>query len=92
MQRTANPCTPVRFRPPPPQDEFIFQIQRVDHDGRLHLDIETDDISAEVTRLENPGTVAISRLERRGVMQAPTGQRFFVVQVQRTRLPKGTIR
>jgi hypothetical protein len=27
------------------------QIQRVDHESRVHIDIETDDIAAEVARL-----------------------------------------
>ena len=34
-----------------PPDEPIVQIQRVDHESRVHIDIETDDIPAEVTRL-----------------------------------------
>jgi hypothetical protein len=34
-----------------PPDEPIVQIQRVDHESRVHLDIETDDIPAEVERL-----------------------------------------
>jgi predicted enzyme related to lactoylglutathione lyase len=42
-----------------PPDEPIVQIQRVDHESRVHLDIETDDIPAEVARLERLGaTVA----------------------------------
>ena len=31
-----------------PPDEPIVQIQRVDHESRVHIDIETDDIPAEV--------------------------------------------
>src|SRR5918995_5191928 len=34
-----------------PPDEPIVQIQRVGHESRVHIDIETDDIPAEVTRL-----------------------------------------
>ena len=33
-----------------PPDEPVVQIQRVDHESRVHLDIETDDIPAEVAR------------------------------------------
>ena len=33
-----------------PADEPIVQIQRVDHESRVHIDIETDDIPAEVAR------------------------------------------
>ena len=71
-----------------PPDEPIVQIQRVDHESRVHLDIETDDISAEVARLEKLGAKVVDRLERWVVMQAPTGQRFCVVRVQRPGFPK----
>jgi hypothetical protein len=71
-----------------PPDEPIVQIQRVSHESRVHIDIETDDIPAEVARLERLGAVAIDRLERWVVMQAPTGQRFCVVRVQRPGFPK----
>ena len=35
--------------------EVSVQIQRVEHESRVHLDIETDDIPAEVARLEKLG-------------------------------------
>jgi Glyoxalase-like domain len=38
-----------------PPDEPIVQIQRVDHESRVHIDIESDDIPAEVARLEKLG-------------------------------------
>jgi hypothetical protein len=44
-----------------PPDEPIVEIQRVDHESRVHRDTETDDIPAEV-----------GRLERWVVTQAPT--------------------
>jgi hypothetical protein len=71
-----------------PPDEPIVQIQRVDHESRVHIDIETDDIAAEVARLEKLGAKVADRLERWVVMQAPTGQRFCVVRVQRPGFPK----
>jgi predicted enzyme related to lactoylglutathione lyase len=71
-----------------PPDEPVVQIQRVDHESRVHLDIETDDIPAEVARLEKLGAHVVDRLERWVVMQAPTGQRFCVVRVQRPGFPK----
>src|SRR5258707_7783971 len=70
-----------------PQDEPIVQIQRVEHESRVHVDIETDDIPAEVARLGKLGATAVDRLERWVVMQAPTGQRFCVVRVQRPGWP-----
>jgi hypothetical protein len=65
------------------------QLQRVEHESRVHLDIETDDIPAEVARLEHLGASVVQRLERWVVMQAPTGQRFCVVRVQRPGFPQG---
>jgi len=66
-----------------PPDEIAVQIQRVGHESRVHIDIETDDIEAEVARLEQLGATIDKRLERWVVMRAPTGQRFCVVRVQR---------
>jgi predicted enzyme related to lactoylglutathione lyase len=63
--------------------EISIQVQRVDHESRIHLDIETDDIPAEVARLEKLGAIVDKRLERWVVMRAPSGQRFCVVRVQR---------
>jgi len=71
-----------------PPDEPIVEIQRVEHDSRVHIDIETDDIPAEVARLTALGAKVVSRLERWVVMAAPTGQRFCVVRVQRPGFPK----
>jgi hypothetical protein len=66
-----------------PPGEISVQIQRVDHESRIHLDIETDDIPAEVSRLEKLGATVDTRMERWVVMRAPSGQRFCVVRVQR---------
>ena len=64
-------------------DQISVQIQRVDHESRVHIDIETDDIPAEVARLEKLGATVDRQLERWVVMRAPSGQRFCVVRVQR---------
>jgi hypothetical protein len=55
----------------------------VDHPSRVHLDIEADDIEAEVQRLEKLGARRVAQIETWWVMEAPTGQRFCVVRVQR---------
>jgi hypothetical protein len=73
-------------------DEPIVQIQRVAHESRVHLDIESDDIPAEVARLEKLGAKVAERKERWVVMQAPTGQRFCVVRAQRPGFPKNATR
>jgi predicted enzyme related to lactoylglutathione lyase len=75
-----------------PTDEPIVQIQRVEHESRVHLDIETDDIPAEVERLAKLGAKVEERLERWVVMRAPTGQRFCVVRIQRPGFPKNANR
>jgi len=75
-----------------PPDEPIVQIQRVEHESRVHIDIETDDMPAEVARLQKLGATVVERLERWVVMQAPTGQRFCVVQIQRPGFPKNANR
>jgi len=72
-----------------PPDELSVQIQRVDHESRVHLDIETDDIPGEVARLEKLGATVDERKERWVIMRAPTGQRFCIVRVQRPGWPKG---
>jgi predicted enzyme related to lactoylglutathione lyase len=75
-----------------PPGEPIVEIQRVEHESRVHIDIETDDIAAEVARLERLGARVSERLARWTVMQAPTGQRFCVVRVQRPDFPKNANR
>ena len=58
------------------------EVQMVEHESRVHVDIETDDIEAEVARLTGLGA---SEVQRRGdwvVMQAPTGHRFCVVPAE----------
>lgn len=57
------------------------EVQKVQHDSRVHLDIETDDIDAEVLRLEALGAKRIVAVHTWVVMEAPTGQRFCVVRM-----------
>jgi predicted enzyme related to lactoylglutathione lyase len=64
-------------------DEPFLLLQRVDHAARIHLDIETDDLDAEVARLEALGAKRIAFVKRWWIMQAPTGHRFCVVRRQR---------
>ena len=64
-------------------DEPLVLIQKVSHESRVHLDIETDDIEAEVKRLEALGAKRVEFIKRWWVMEAPTGQRFCVLGKQR---------
>jgi predicted enzyme related to lactoylglutathione lyase len=56
-----------------------IEVQAVTHPSRVHLDIESDDVEAEVQRLEQLGATRIQLISTWWVMEAPTGQRFCVV-------------
>jgi predicted enzyme related to lactoylglutathione lyase len=62
------------------QHGLDIEVQKVSHPSRVHLDIETDDIDAEVRRLEKLGAKRIQAVQTWWVMEAPTGQRFCVVR------------
>jgi predicted enzyme related to lactoylglutathione lyase len=62
----------------PPRETYI-EVQKVSHPSRVHLDIEADDVEAEVARLEALGARRLEFIRDWWVMEAPTGQRFCVV-------------
>ena len=64
-------------------DQPHLEVQQVRHESRVHLDIEADDIEAEVRRLEKLGARRIGPVKSWYVLEAPTGQRFCVVRPQR---------
>ena len=65
-------------------DEPIVLVQKVGHESRVHLDIESDDLEAEAKRLEALGAKRVEFVNGRWwVMEAPTGQRFCIVHPQR---------
>ena len=84
---------PERRDPDPAESNYVqlltapgdlhIEVQQVDHPSRVHLDIETDDIEAEVGRLEALGARRVADIRRWVVMEAPTGQRFCVVSAAR---------
>ena len=57
-------------------------VQRVDAPARYHLDIETDDVDAEVDRLEALGAERVEKIETWWVMRDPAGLLFCVIRVQ----------
>ncbi len=67
-----------------PQADVKVLVQGVFHPSRVHIDIESDDIEAEVQRLEALGAKRVVWVKRRWVLEAPTGQRFCVVRPQRS--------
>lgn len=64
-----------------PGVEFMIQATG-DSTSRIHLDIETDDIEAEVARLKGLGADEVERLPDWVIMRDPAGTVFCVVGIQ----------
>jgi hypothetical protein len=65
-----------------PADPRVI-LQRVEHPSRIHIDIETDDINAEVKRLQGLGATVVEKMERWTVMEAPSKHRFCIINAGR---------
>ena len=65
-----------------PDSEVKVLVQAVSHPSRVHIDIESDDVEAEVGRLEALGARRVSFVKTWWVMEAPSGHYFCVVPVQ----------
>ena len=61
-----------------PSDPKVI-LQKVEHESRIHVDIETDDREAEVARLQNLGASVVEVMKKWTVMEAPSGHRFCVI-------------
>jgi len=83
LKRSSDPENQMYVRLDTPPDQVHVLLQEVDHPSRAHLDIETDDIEAEVERLEKLGAKRVAQIKRWWVMEAPSGHRFCVVRPQR---------
>jgi hypothetical protein len=60
--------------------QFGLLIQRLGHGpGRVHLDIHTDDLAAEVARLEELGAERVQLAHLWWIMRDPAGLLFCVV-------------
>ena len=87
---SAALAMPTRALPPDEAQKYVelvdplgqlhVEVQAVPHASRVHLDIESDDIEAEVRRLELLGAKRVAQISTWWVMEAPTGQRFCVVR------------
>jgi hypothetical protein len=64
-----------------PGIEFMVQATG-DATPRVHVDLETDDVAAEVARLERLGATVVDVRESWTVMRDPVGLVFCVVRVQ----------
>jgi predicted enzyme related to lactoylglutathione lyase len=69
------------FGEPTPGVQLMIQAVG-DDTPRVHLDIETDDVAAEVARLSALGATEIHQLHTWAVMRDPAGVVFCVVRVQ----------
>lgn len=77
MPGDADPASRfVQLVTPPGEAQVI--VQRVSHAPRVHLDIETDSIAQEMSRMEALGATLVTRHDDWVVMQAPGGQRFCI--------------
>lgn len=64
----------------PYAEHFTFLVQELgEGEPRVHLDIHTDDVEAEVTRLERLGAVRVRKVRTWWVMRDPVGLVFCVL-------------
>jgi hypothetical protein len=62
-------------------EELVLLVQGLgDGDARMHVDIHTDDVAAEVARLQGLGATVVERLDEWTVMRDPVGLVFCVVE------------
>ena len=69
-----------------PMEVFV---QKIDEPARVHLDVETDDVEAEVARLEALGAERIAQVKSWWIMRDPAGLKFCVVRPQSDSFPEG---
>ena len=63
-----------------PGQELGLLIQRLDHGpARVHIDIHTDDLAAEMTRLEELGAERVQQAHSWWIMRDPAGLLFCVI-------------
>ena len=70
-----------------PGQDIAMLVQRLEEGpGRVHLDIHTDDLDAEVARLEALGAERVRRVHSWWIMRDPAGLMFCVIPDQPGRL------
>jgi hypothetical protein len=62
-----------------PSGGLQVNLQRIGSQSRFHLDIETDNVEAEVERLEKLGARRQEQVNDWWAMEAPSGHAFCVV-------------
>jgi len=89
------------FRPvrrPSPHQRYVslgrvegplnVRLQKVDADPGYHLDVESDDLRAETTRLEAAGARRKYRVRHWWVMEDPAGNAFCVIRPESRTFPR----
>lgn len=71
--------------------DYLIQNAEFGQEG-VHIDIETDDVEAEVARLEKLGAKKREKVKDWWVMISPGGHPFCIVPVQSKTWPKGAIK
>lgn len=71
---------------------LFVRLQRVDSNPGYHLDIETDDIRAEVARLEGIGARDKRSVKRWWVVRDPSGNPFCVIRPESDEFPRNANR
>src|SRR4029078_7812886 len=81
-----DPTQPIYVNLESDARDLHIEGQQVENESRLHLDIESDDIEAEVARLEELGARRLAKVKNWVVIEAPTGQRVCVVRAHPERI------
>jgi predicted enzyme related to lactoylglutathione lyase len=91
VEEPLNPASSTvyrRLRLPDAEIRILLQLTAdpKEHKERMHLDLETDDVEAEVRRLEALGATRWDHQQERGhdfwVMRDPWGNEFCVLQTE----------
>jgi hypothetical protein len=61
--------------------DLVLAVQSVDDAARYHVDVETDDVAAEVRRLAALGAVEVSTWQGCHTLRAPGGHLLCVIPV-----------
>ncbi len=70
--------------------DYMIQNANPGHEG-MHIDIETDNMDAEVSRLEKLGATKKYQIKDWWVMQAPGGHAFCIVPAESKTWSKGAM-
>ncbi|HVR28258.1 MAG TPA: VOC family protein [Thermoanaerobaculia bacterium] len=93
VQPRESPDSKYTYLSRDPRLPIDLMVQRVPRsESGLHVDIETDDVDAEVGRLDRLGARRKRQVKSWWVMEDPAGHAFCVVPVQRKEdWPQGTV-